>query len=57
MKKQIFLLGGHDLEMMEIKQLLKNFPDILVFDKGLNWENAEISKYEEVLNNMVTKKR
>ncbi|GAB6278791.1 MAG: hypothetical protein STSR0006_07890 [Lentimicrobium sp.] len=50
MKQKIFLLGGHDLEMLEIKRLLKKFPDILVFDKGLNWQNADISSYEDVLN-------
>ena len=45
---KIFLLGGHDLEMMTIKKILtdKNFH---VVDKNLYWSNAKLSMYKEEL--------
>lgn len=44
-KKRIFLLGGHDLEMMTIKSILEN-KGIHVYDKGLAWNNACLSAYK-----------
>jgi hypothetical protein len=46
MKTKIFLIGGADLEMNEIKKLVKNMPNTLTFDNGLSWYNADISSYE-----------
>jgi len=51
-KNSIFLLGGHDLEMKEIKDVLidsgfkegKHF-----FDKNLLWDNAILSAYDDIL--------
>ncbi|MDR1553102.1 MAG: hypothetical protein LBS69_06540 [Prevotellaceae bacterium] len=51
MKKQktkIFLLGGHDLEMQEIRNLLENREHVTVFDKNLSWGSA-LSAYEHEL--------
>ena len=44
-KKPVFLLGGHDLEMMTIKSILEN-KGIHVYDKGLAWNNACLSAYK-----------
>jgi len=49
MKEHIFLLGGQDLEMLEIKSLLNNMSDCLVFDNKLSWENAELLTYFNVI--------
>ena len=49
MIKKIFLLGGYDLEMLEIKKLLSDKPDILVFDKSLKWDNSLLSAYADIL--------
>ena len=46
--KKIFLLGGHDLEMMTIKSILKQ-KNHVVKDKELGWSDAKLSKYEEEL--------
>ena len=46
----VFLLGGYDLEMQEIKKILDSRPDILLFDERLQWNNANLSAYEPVLN-------
>lgn len=46
---KIILLGGHDLEMLTIKELLQGRKDCLVVDKYLNWNNALLSAYKEVL--------
>ena len=46
----IFLLGGHDLEMLTIKELLLNQgfkEDEHIFDKRLSWEEAELSVYQK----------
>lgn len=48
MKIKIFLLGGYDLEMMEIVVLLRQ-QGILFFDRHLNWENAILSAYRKEL--------
>lgn len=42
----VFLLGGHDLEMLEIKNILEE-RGISYYDKGLNWSNALLSAYKE----------
>lgn len=47
--KCLFLLGGHDLEMLTIKQLLEEKGDCLVADKHLYWNNALLSAYQEDL--------
>lgn len=46
--KNIFLLGGYDLEMQTIKQLLFQHQEVC-YDKNLRWENAELSHYAEEL--------
>lgn len=47
--KTIFLLGGYDLEMVTIKQLLEKRDDCIVADKHLTWNNAFLSAYREEL--------
>ena len=50
MKQQfIFLLGGYDLELLEIKKIAQSVNDILVFDNHLEWHNANLSMYHSVL--------
>jgi hypothetical protein len=45
-----FLLGGHDLEMLTIKELLKKYaPEYNVEDRNLEW-GAKLSDYEDLLN-------
>ena len=46
--RRIFLLGGHDLEMQEIKNLLKSNGERYV-DAHLNWGNARLSAYMSVI--------
>jgi len=48
-KNAIFLLGGHDLEMLEIKEMLLS-RGIIVHDENLQWDNAQLSKYGNTLN-------
>ena len=43
----IFFLGGHDAEMLEIRDILKS-KGIPFFDKGLSW-GARLSEYREEL--------
>lgn len=49
MMERVFLLGGHDLEMQEIKRLLisrgEHFADV-----GLNWSNVRLSFITEEAN-------
>ncbi len=45
----VFLLGGHDLEMIEIRKILSS-SNILCFDNHLQWNNAKLSQYKNVLN-------
>jgi hypothetical protein len=45
----IFLLGGHDLEMVEIRKIL-SLNEIHYYDKNLKWNNAFLSQYQEVFN-------
>jgi len=48
MSDKLFLLGGYDLEMLEIKELLKS-KNIDYKDKELKW-GAKLSDYKEFLN-------
>ena len=41
----LFLLGGHDLEMLTIRDVLKTH-DIAYIDHDLRWDNATLSSYE-----------
>lgn len=43
--KQLFLLGGHDLEMLTISKVL-NEKGLLVKDNTLQWDTACLSKYQ-----------
>ena len=47
--KRLFLLGGYDLEMLTIKQLLEGRDDCVVMDKHLRWDNARLSAYKDEL--------
>lgn len=44
----IFLLGGHDLEMAEIRRIV-NECRIECKDYGLSWNNAKLSAYSKIL--------
>ncbi|RMG68642.1 MAG: hypothetical protein D6722_11585, partial [Bacteroidetes bacterium] len=47
-----FLLGGMDLEMRTIKALLLRYghqPGETLFDRGLEWHNAHLSAYQDLL--------
>jgi len=44
----IFLLGGHDLEMAEIRRIV-NECGIECKDHGLEWNNAKLSAYSKIL--------
>ena len=48
-KKKVFLLGGGDLEMKTIKDILKKSSDYVMVDKDLKWDDALLSKYEDEL--------
>lgn len=43
--KKVFLLGGHDLEMMTIKEMVELHPNCVVVDKNLQWDNAMLGEY------------
>lgn len=45
-EKYIFLLGGHDLEMQVIAQILAD-RNVIFKDNHLQWDNALLSQYEE----------
>jgi hypothetical protein len=45
----IFLLGGHDLEMAEIRRIA-DAHGITFHDHNLGWDNAKLSAYSNVLN-------
>lgn len=47
---KVLLLGGHDLEMITIKNLLEE-RGVTFHDRELGWENACLSAYADVLNN------
>lgn len=48
-QRLIFLLGGYDLEMLEIKKILASNRDIRLFDGQLEWHNAKLSAYRTVI--------
>ena len=50
-ENKLFFLGGYDLEMLTIKQMLENRDDCVVFDKHLYWDNALLSAYSVELAN------
>jgi len=47
--QKVFLLGGYDLEMVTIKQMLEEREDSIVIDKHLKWDNAKLSAYQQEL--------
>ena len=47
--QRVFLLGGYDLEMETIKQILEGRDDCMVIDKQLRWDNAHLSAYKDEL--------
>lgn len=46
---RVFLLGGYDLEMLTIKQMLEGRDGCVVVDKHLQWDNARLSAYQDEL--------
>lgn len=46
--KTLFLLGGHDLEMCTIKDMLLE-AEVVCFDASLQWNNAYVSAYQKEL--------
>ena len=46
---RVFLLGGYDLEMLTIKQMLEGKNDCIILDKHLQWDNARLSVYKDAL--------
>jgi hypothetical protein len=48
MMKRIFLLGGYDLEMLTIRELLESYSEIC-FDRHLSWDTALLAYYQEEL--------
>ena len=46
---KLFLLGGYDLEMLTIKQLLNGYEGCMVLDKDLRWDNAYLSAYQDCM--------
>lgn len=46
--KPLFLLGGHDLEMCTIKDMLLE-AKVVCFDASLQWNNAYVSAYQKEL--------
>lgn len=53
MKKRVFLLGGNDLEMETIRQILKESDDIIIEDNHLAW-GACLSSYKAILDKYPT---
>jgi hypothetical protein len=47
-RQTVFLLGGHDLEMLEIRNLLIKL-HIPFFDRNLHW-GTKLSSYQDILN-------
>ena len=47
-ERQLFLLGGHDLEMLTIRQQLDR-TGIAYVDHQLRWDNARLSSYRKEL--------
>ncbi len=44
-----FFLGGHDLEMVTIRQLVEEYSTATIYDKQLHW-GAKTSDYEQEIN-------
>lgn len=47
-RQSIFMLGGQDLEMKTIKNILINH-GCIVYDEALAWDNALLSRYKAVI--------
>lgn len=47
--KAVFLLGGHDLEMLEIRRMLSSH-SLAYEDRNLNWSSARLSAYSDFIN-------
>ena len=47
-----FLLGGYDLEMLTIKQMVEGKDDCTILDKHLQWDNARLSAYKDELSQL-----
>lgn len=45
----IFLIGGHDLEMSEIRRIIEKC-GILFYDYNLEWDHAKLSAYSNIFN-------
>lgn len=56
MTEKIFFLGGHDLEMTEIRKLLEA-SGIRFYDRNLAWDNAFLSAYESEIRSFGTGNR
>lgn len=54
LEKVLFLLGGHDLEMLTIRNVLDK-AGIKYADHGLQWNNAFLSSYRQELDEMSEK--
>ena len=48
----LFLLGGYDLEMLTIRQMLEGRDGCTLLDKHLQWGNAQLSAYQEELSRL-----
>ena len=48
MTEKVFLLGGYDLEMQEIKNILEQNGNTYL-DKQLKWDNALLEAYRDEL--------
>ena len=46
--KKLFLLGGRDLEMKTIKEIVRSQRGCAVIDRNLRWDNAVLSAYNDV---------
>ena len=53
-KKTLFLLGGHDLEMQTIRDILDS-QNYKYIDNNLSWNDAKLSKYENQLKDFIIK--
>lgn len=47
--RKLFLLGGYDLEMLTIRQMLEGRHGCEVIDRHLRWDNARLSAYQHEL--------
>lgn len=53
-RKTLFLLGGHDLEMCTIREILA-FHHYLYVDHQLNWANSKLSSYGQEIDQFLEK--